>query len=79
MSGAAQNTDVEIWRERAGDFYADHIAATKDGGITICVGGTCITKTVQDWHALSKQPINWRDDPDAIVEDDEPQIGRDYA
>jgi hypothetical protein len=23
--------------------------------------------------------INWRDDPDAIVEDDEPQIGRDYA
>lgn len=24
-------------------------------------------------------PINWRDDPDAIVEDDEPLIGRDYA
>lgn len=24
-------------------------------------------------------PINWRDDPDAIVEDDEPQIGRDYS
>ena len=24
------------------------------------------------------KPINWRDDPDAIVEDDEPQIGRDY-
>ena len=23
--------------------------------------------------------INWRDDPAAIVEDDEPQIGRDYA
>lgn len=23
--------------------------------------------------------INWRDDPGAIVEDDEPQIGRDYA
>ena len=23
--------------------------------------------------------INWRDDPDAIVEDDEPHIGRDYA
>lgn len=24
-------------------------------------------------------PINWRDEPTAIVEDDEPQIGRDYA
>lgn len=24
-------------------------------------------------------PINWRDDPGAIVEDDEPQIGRDHA
>lgn len=23
-------------------------------------------------------PINWRDDPEAIVEDDEPMIGRDY-
>ncbi len=23
--------------------------------------------------------INWRDDPDAIVEDDEPMVGRDYA
>ena len=28
---------------------------------------------------LSPTPINWRDDPDAIVEDDEPMIGRDYA
>lgn len=28
---------------------------------------------------FSTEPINWRDDPDAIVEDDEPMIGRDYA
>jgi hypothetical protein len=26
-----------------------------------------------------EKPINWANDPDAIVEDDEPQIGRDYA
>lgn len=26
-----------------------------------------------------RRRINWRDDPGAIVEDDEPQIGRDYA
>lgn len=25
------------------------------------------------------ETINWRDDPDAIVEDDEPMVGRDYA
>ena len=30
-------------------------------------------------HALQEKPINWRDDPTAIVEDDEPMIGRDYA
>ena len=28
--------------------------------------------------AVQPDKINWRDDPDAIVEDDEPQIGRDY-
>jgi hypothetical protein len=27
----------------------------------------------------SPKPINWRDDPSAIVEDDDPQVGRDYA
>jgi hypothetical protein len=29
--------------------------------------------------AVPEAKINWRDNPDAIVEDDEPQIGRDYA
>lgn len=29
--------------------------------------------------AKGEKPINWAKDPDAIVEDDEPQIGRDYA
>lgn len=24
-------------------------------------------------------PINWKSDPDAVVEDDEPMTGRDYA
>ena len=26
-----------------------------------------------------KKTINWRDRPEVCVEDDEPQIGRDYA
>lgn len=29
--------------------------------------------------AGTTDPINWRDDPAAIVEDDEPMVGRDYA
>lgn len=29
--------------------------------------------------AKQRFSINWRDDPTAIVEDDEPMVGRDYA
>jgi hypothetical protein len=34
--------------------------------------------SAQQFRAAA-QPINWRDDPAAIVEDDEPMVGRDYA
>lgn len=37
-----------------------------------------LTDPIMDSIARN-EPINWRDDPDAIVEDDEPMIGRDYA
>lgn len=69
VDGPVQNTSVEIWREVPGDFYADHIEATAANGITICVGGTCITKSVQDWHALSEQPQALK--RPMIVEDDQ--------
>ena len=48
-----KNTDIEIWRETEGDYYADYISVTKGGGITICVVGSCVTNTVQDWHRLA--------------------------
>ena len=47
----SQNTDKEIWRK--GDYYSPNILVTKDGGITICVGGSCITKPVEEWHKLA--------------------------
>lgn len=31
------------------------------------------------WNRTPSSSINWRDDPAAIVEDDEPMVGRDYA
>lgn len=48
---AATNTDREIYRETEGDFYADRIHVTKDGGIGINVGGTTHVKPLKDWHA----------------------------
>jgi hypothetical protein len=32
-----------------------------------------------EWVNTKQEPINWRDDPAAIVEDDGRQDGRDYA
>lgn len=37
------------------------------------------TRAARSAPAKEGDRINWRNDPDAIVEDDEPQIGRDYA
>ena len=49
----AQNTDRELWREREGDFYADSIHVTKDGGIGMNVGGTVFVMTIKAWHAAA--------------------------
>lgn len=47
------NTDREIWREREGDYYADSIHVTLQGGIGINCGGTVYVKPVREWHKLA--------------------------
>jgi hypothetical protein len=54
--GACENTDRELWRERFGDFYADSIHVTKDGGIGINVSGHVIVMPLQKWHSLAAEP-----------------------
>lgn len=51
MNSNAQTTDIELWRRSPDDFYSPHIYVTKSGRIGICVGGTCIEKTVEGWHS----------------------------
>lgn len=51
---ACKNTDVEIWREREGDFYSPSIHVTEGGGIGLDVGGHVIVKPIRDWHNLAE-------------------------
>lgn len=57
---ACANTDRELWREREGDFYADSLHVTAQGGIGINCGGSVIVKPVRDWHALAEANIGFR-------------------
>lgn len=50
----AANTDVEIWRRVEDDFYSPSIHATKQGDIKVCVGGTVLTASVEQWFAAGK-------------------------
>lgn len=50
-SEATENTDREIWREREGDFYADSIHVTAQGGIGINCGGYVIVLPIREWFA----------------------------
>lgn len=49
----ADNNDVEIWRERPGDYYANSIHVTAGGSIGINVGGLVIVKPLVEWHRLA--------------------------
>lgn len=49
-NGPRLNTDRELWRERKGDFYADSLHVTEDGGIGMNVGGTVIVMPILEWH-----------------------------
>lgn len=51
--GPFVNTDREIWREREGDYYADSIFVTEDGGIGLNCGGSVIVLPVRAWHAYA--------------------------
>jgi hypothetical protein len=55
---AAENTDVELWREVDGDYYAPSVHVTKDGGIGINVGGKVYVKPLREWHNLADQNPN---------------------
>jgi hypothetical protein len=48
-----ENTDVEIWRERPGDYYADSIHITKNGHIGIDCGGVVCVRSLREWHSLA--------------------------
>ena len=50
MCEEALNTDRELWREVAGDYYSPSIHLTHEGGIGINVGGHVIVRPVQKWH-----------------------------
>ena len=47
------NTDKEIWWKVKADYYSPRIYVTKQNGITFCVGGNCVTKSIEDWFALA--------------------------
>ena len=51
--GACINTDKEIWRKVKDDYYSPRIYVTKQNGITFCVGGNCVTKSIEDWFFLA--------------------------
>jgi hypothetical protein len=50
-----QNTDIELWRERPGDYYADSVFLTKGGGIGMKCGGNVIVRTPRRWQALARE------------------------
>jgi len=53
IAPAAENTDKEIWREKADDYYSPSIHVTKDGSIGINVGGVVIVMPVTEWYSLA--------------------------
>lgn len=56
MSGVAENTDRELFREDtgepAGSYYEHSIFVTKDGQIGMNVGGTVWTARIHEWHEV---------------------------
>ena len=50
-----KNTDREIWRKIAGDYYSPSIHITGGGGVGMNVGGYVIVMPVEQWHALACQ------------------------
>ena len=79
LCGTCENTDTEIWRKKAGDFYSPTILVTKQGSIGIDVAGHVIVMPVEKWHALGRLAITNMDQLTARnMETDKtaPPIGR---
>ena len=55
MDVGSVNTDKELWREVEGDYYANSIHVTQDGGIGINVGGHVRVLTLEEWHKAAKE------------------------
>lgn len=60
---ACENTDREIWREREGDYYADSIHVTKQGGIGINCGGHVIVMSPRNWHRVAQAHLKTLESP----------------
>lgn len=54
IGGPCVNTDRELWRETAGDYYAPSLFVTAGGGIGINVGGYVHVLPIREWHALAE-------------------------
>lgn len=50
---AKQNTDRELWRDKAKDYYAARLFVTEAGEIGIDVGGTVYVKPIREWWRLA--------------------------
>lgn len=48
-----ENTDIELWREKEGDYYADSIHVTENGKIGMNVGGHVIVMPIKEWHKVA--------------------------
>lgn len=59
MNGqAAANTDRLLYQtsDEHDGAYADKVYVTDQGAITICVGGSCCTRTLEEWLDLGWPP-----------------------
>lgn len=66
VSEDCENTDKEIWRKKAGDYYSPSIHVTQGGGIGINCGGHVIVMPVEKWHALGRLRIALQDINESI-------------
>jgi len=62
MTETAKNTDRELYREpkedgSKGGFYQAHVFVTKEGLIGMCVGGTCVVRSIENWVMQQIKPI----------------------
>lgn len=49
----AENTDIEIWREKDGDYFSPSIHVTRSGNVRIDVSGKVFVKPIKEWHRMA--------------------------